>query len=246
MINAGELKDYYGLLGIPRNSTVSEIHKAYWHKASRCHPDRGGNHEEMVQVVEAWKILSDPGKRARYDQLLKYRYDGWHNKKFNDDVQDAHKRAKDDAGRSWAEFEEIYQKAFYIFNQDFYGEDINGKAAGPYSPLMGSKHQGGRFEDASKSQSPRDVSLTARASFIGYALKTVILVASIVAALIYYRNYSGIGRYVPLGPQTADSVLMLDTTTGAVYSVEKHPAGPSAPWKIIVRPFPKETKSPFK
>ena len=133
-MNASELRDYYRLLGVPYSATVSEIHKAYWQKASRSHPDRGGSHEAMVRLVEAWKILSDPGKRARYDQLFRYQHDGWQSRKFNDDVRDARKGAEEYATRSWAKFEDIYQKAFYTFNRDFYGKDFDRKAAGPLLP----------------------------------------------------------------------------------------------------------------
>lgn len=245
-MNAGELKDYYGLLGVLQTATVSEIHKAYWQRASRCHPDRGGSHEAMVQLVEAWKILSDPNKRARFDQLLKYRHDGWHSRKFDDDVRDARSRAEGYAAGSWAEFEAIYQKAFYTFNQDFYGEDINGKTAGPYSPLMGSRSKGGRIEGASKSKPTDSASNIAGVTMFTYVVKTVILFATILAVLLFYRNYIGVGRYEPLGQQDASNLLMLDTTNGAVYFVEKRDGILSSPWKETVPPFPREKKWPRK
>ncbi|MBC7964128.1 MAG: DnaJ domain-containing protein [Steroidobacteraceae bacterium] len=245
-MNSGELKDYYGRLGIPVNSTVSEIHKAYWQQASRCHPDMGGSHEEMVQVVEAWKILSNPDKRARYDQLLKYRYDGWHSKKFNDDVHDARKGAEEHASRSWAEFEEIYQKAFYIFNQDFYGEDFAGNSAGPYSPLMGSKSRGGGIQGTSQNIPARGTSKTIGGALLAYIMKAGILFAALAAALIFYRNYIEIGRYVPLGQQDASSVLILDTTDGTVHSVDKRNGAISSPVQEVVRSIPREKKSSFK
>jgi hypothetical protein len=241
-MNVGELKDYYGMLEVPQGATVSEIHKAYWQKASRCHPDKGGSHDAMVQLVEAWKILSDPAKRARYDQLLKYRHNGWQNRKFNEDVQDARKRAAGYAASSWAEFEEVYQKAFYTFNRDFYGEDINGKAAGPYSPLMGTKITGARSEDTAKSKPAGGISISRGSTMSVCIVKAAILSVAIVAALFMYRNFSGIGRYVPLVQQDTSSQLMLDTTNGAVYSVEKRNGTISSPWKVTVPPFPREKK----
>ncbi len=66
----------------------------------------------MVRLVEAWKILSDSEKRSRYEQLLNSRHEGWRNRKFTVDMQDARKGAAEHVSRSWAEFEEIYQKAF--------------------------------------------------------------------------------------------------------------------------------------
>jgi len=245
-MNAEKLKNYYELLGITTDSTVIDIHKAYWHKAAQCHPDRGGSHEEMVQLVEAWKILSDPGKRSRYDQLLKFRHDGWQSNKFNADVQDARKRAKEDAARAWSDFEAIYQKAFYTFNQDFYGEEIAGKAAGPYSPLMGSKKTG--VQGAGYTENKRAESRLNRAggTMFVYIMKTCILFAAILAAFLFYRNYSGVGRYVPLGQQDASSLLILDTTNGAVYSVDKRDGTLTSPWKKIVTPFPRENTWPGK
>ena len=242
----GELRDYYGLLGVPQAATVSEIHKAYWQRASRCHPDRGGSHEAMVQLVEAWKILSDPDKRARYDQLLKYRYDGWRSKKFNDDVHDARKGAEEHASRSWVEFEEIYQKAFYIFNQDFYGEDFAGNSSGPYSPLMGSKSRGGGIQGTSQSIPASGASKTIGGALLAYIMKAGILFVALAAALIFYRNYIEIGRYVPLGQQDASSVLILDTTDGTVHSVDKRNGSLASSGKEVVRPFSGEKKRPFK
>jgi len=212
-MDVGMFKDYYSLLGVAKNATVSEIHKAYWQRASLCHPDRGGSHEEMVQLVEAWRILSDPEKRSRYDQLRAYSHDGWRSRKFNADVHDARTHAEGDATSSWAEFEEIYQKAFYTFNQDFYGEDIDKKAAGPYSPLMVSKEA--RKDRAEKSR-PSE-----KSPIFAFLMKTVILFIAVVAALVFYRNYLNVGRYVPLGQQDTSHTLVLDTTNGTVYSVEK-------------------------
>ena len=239
-MNADEWRDYYGLLGVSQASTVSEIHKAYWQQASRFHPDRGGSHEAMVRLVEAWKILSSSEKRSRYDQLLKSRHDGWRSRKFNDDVQDARKGAEEHAARSWAEFEAIYQKAFYTFNKDFYGEEIDGKAAGPYSPLMGSKSTGERIAGTSNSKAVDSSLNTPAGTTFACIMKTVILCAAIAATLFFYRHYLGIGRYVPLEQHNATHVLMLDTTNGAVYSVETRSGTPFSTWKETVPPFPRE------
>jgi len=243
-MNADEWRDYYGLLGVSHSATVSEIHKAYWHQASRFHPDRGGDHEAMVRLVEAWKILSNPERRSRYDQLLKSRHDGWRSRKFNDDVQDARKGAEEHAARSWAEFEEIYQKAFYTFNKDFYGEEIDGKAAGPYSPLMGLKSTGGRVEGISKSKPAERSMNSAGVTTFAFFMKTVILSAAIVATLFIYRHYIGIGRYLPLEQQNATHVLLLDTANGAVYSVEKRDGTFFSTWKEAVSPLPGGEKMP--
>ena len=57
----------YETLGIPKNSDVSGIKRAYRKKARETHPDTGGDHNKFVAVAVAYGILSDPDKRARYD-----------------------------------------------------------------------------------------------------------------------------------------------------------------------------------
>lgn len=66
-------KDYYKILGIERNASADEIKKAYKKVAIKYHPDRNpGNkeaEEKFKQAAEAYDVLRDPDKRARYDQF---------------------------------------------------------------------------------------------------------------------------------------------------------------------------------
>lgn len=68
-----EYKDYYKILGVSRNASVEEIKRAYRKLAMQYHPDRNpGNkqaEERFKEINEAYQVLSDPQKRARYDQL---------------------------------------------------------------------------------------------------------------------------------------------------------------------------------
>ncbi len=64
--------DFYELLGVERSANKEEIKKAYRKLALQYHPDRNPDNKEaeakFKQVSEAYEILSDDGKRARYDQ----------------------------------------------------------------------------------------------------------------------------------------------------------------------------------
>ncbi|NKI26236.1 molecular chaperone DnaJ [Arenibacter sp. 6A1] len=65
-------EDYYDILGIGKNATAAEIKKAYRKKAIEFHPDKNpgdSKAEEMFKkAAEAYEILSDANKKARYDQ----------------------------------------------------------------------------------------------------------------------------------------------------------------------------------
>jgi curved DNA-binding protein len=65
-------KDYYTILGIDRGADAAAIKKAYRRKARELHPDRNkakGSEDRFREVNEAYEVLGDPEKRARYDQL---------------------------------------------------------------------------------------------------------------------------------------------------------------------------------
>lgn len=59
--------DHYSTLGIPRSATPDEIKKAYRKLAMEHHPDRGGDNAKFQEISVAYNTLSDPDKKAAYD-----------------------------------------------------------------------------------------------------------------------------------------------------------------------------------
>ena len=68
-----EYRDYYQILGVGRTATEKEIKTAYRKLAQRYHPDKNPGdkaaEEKFKEIIEAYDVLGDPQKRARYDQL---------------------------------------------------------------------------------------------------------------------------------------------------------------------------------
>lgn len=63
-------KDFYEVLGLKKGATPAEIKKAYRQKAKEYHPDKGGDNEELFkEVAEAYEVLGDADKKAKYDKF---------------------------------------------------------------------------------------------------------------------------------------------------------------------------------
>lgn len=69
---AVKFRDYYEVLGVSRNAGQEEIQRAYRKLARKYHPDvnkEPGAEEKFKEINEAYEVLKDPEKRAKYDQL---------------------------------------------------------------------------------------------------------------------------------------------------------------------------------
>ena len=64
-------KNYYEILGVDKNATAEEIKKAFREQVKKYHPDINPNvsQDYIKQVYEAYNVLSDPAKKAKYDKV---------------------------------------------------------------------------------------------------------------------------------------------------------------------------------
>ncbi len=111
-----KFKDYYAILEIDRQSSLEEIRTAYRLLSKKWHPDLNPGKnvtEKMQDINEAYAILKDPDKKARYDfeydtfyRTEKVKQDNWqqyengheyevHNEDLKQDIKEARKYAED-------------------------------------------------------------------------------------------------------------------------------------------------------
>jgi hypothetical protein len=69
-MNNNEFENYYQILGLPDLASIEEVKKAFRELAKKHHPDRGGDPEKFKKILEAYKVLSNPEEKERYDEIL--------------------------------------------------------------------------------------------------------------------------------------------------------------------------------
>lgn len=113
--------DYYEILGVDRKADAGEIKKAYRKLALEYHPDRNKGDEEAAKkfktAAEAYDILRDPDKRARYDQFGHAGLNGGHGFSGASDFENI-------------SFDDIFSRFGDIFGGDIFGGEAFGGRRG--------------------------------------------------------------------------------------------------------------------
>ena len=104
------LPDYYKTLKIPADADIETIKRAYRKRAFECHPDKGGSHEQMILINEAWMILSNPISRRNYDAARLHAENKEFVRKAEADARKSREQTEQ-YPKNWNEFEKWLDKA---------------------------------------------------------------------------------------------------------------------------------------
>lgn len=111
-------RDYYEVLGVDRNASKEELKKAYRKLALQYHPDRNPDdksaEEKFKEAAEAYEVLNDDNKRARYDQFGHEGVKGSYGSAGFNDINDI-----------FSHFSDIFS-GFSMFDNDFFGTGQRG------------------------------------------------------------------------------------------------------------------------
>src|SRR5678815_5938333 len=144
-----EFKDYYAALGVTKNASQEEIQRAYRKLARKYHPDVNKTpdaEEKFKDIGEAYEVLKDPDKRAKYDRY-----------------GTAWKAAQQGGGTPPPGYEDVWfdlgdAENFFSGSSGFssFFEQLFGAAAGQRGTVQGRRHTDGRTQGWSWNQPGAD------------------------------------------------------------------------------------------
>jgi molecular chaperone DnaJ len=148
-------EDYYAILGVPRNAKQPEIKKAYRRLARKNHPDVNPGdksaEERFKRIQEAYDTVSDPKKRAIYDQY------GFYSENFKEQPPGGQGRGfQGFPNFSGMDFSESGQSSFRdVFSDLFGGGSGRGRTSGPTTGEDLEHHLNISFDESIKGLSTR-------------------------------------------------------------------------------------------
>ncbi|MBW4509907.1 MAG: DnaJ domain-containing protein [Scytonematopsis contorta HA4267-MV1] len=126
MPNLQNFRDYYEILGVPKEATNEDIKKNFRKLARQYHPDVNPDNkaaeEKFKDISEAYDILSDTAKRAQYDQFSRY----WKQKGFSGGKQAARSKPWSGDNRSNGRSQDVDPSQYGSFD-DFINQVIGVK-----------------------------------------------------------------------------------------------------------------------
>ncbi len=121
MASRPNIPNYYQVLDVPNNASFESIKHAYRSKALEYHPDRGGSHEQMILINEAWQILSNPTSRKTFNDLLAQTSNSAIQRGMETEVKKARSRSTN-YHRNWNTFEDWLNHISEDFTEANYDE----------------------------------------------------------------------------------------------------------------------------
>lgn len=190
-----EYKDYYKVLGVGRDASADEIKKAYRKLALQYHPDRNPDdksaEDKFKEVNEAHQVLSDPEKRAKYDQLGSA-YTQW-------------ERGGQPGGFNWGQWANRGGNEQYADPADVFGGRMGG-----FSDFF-EQIFGGGFTQTATRQSRRSQSAPAYEQTIGISLEEAFRGGTRLLQLDGKR----LEVKIPAGAQTGTKIRMAGAANGS-------------------------------
>ena len=200
-----KFEDYYKTLGIERSASDQDIKRAYRKLASKHHPDKNKDDpsaaEQFSRISEAYEVLSDPDKRARYDQLGANWQQG---QQFDPSGFEGFGQAFSQ-GPGGFSFQSTGGGGFSDFFEMLFGQATGGGGAS-FEDLLGGAGGGHRFEHAGNQQAAPE--------------QTHELAVSLTEA--YHGSSRQLRLQGPAGEQTIDVKIPKGATTGTKLRLKEH------------------------
>ncbi|XP_023332094.1 dnaJ homolog subfamily A member 3, mitochondrial [Eurytemora carolleeae] len=139
------LKDYYKILGVPKNASQKDIKKAYYQLAKKYHPDTNQDEptaqKKFQEVSEAYEVLGDDAKRAEFDQFGS----GAANNPFGQNQRQSYSnRGPQWSYQSNVDPEELFKQIFGEFSRGFGGRGSSSGFSNPFDDIFNFQFQGGQ------------------------------------------------------------------------------------------------------